>query len=67
MGLTIGNLLSVGVLFTATEAIGNQYLAWSIMAGLQVTFACILVFMIDEPDIYNAKEERHKNKKSFCG
>ena len=66
MGLTIGNLLSVGVLFTLTEAIGNQYIAWSLMAGLQVIFACVLVFMIDEPDIYTPKEGRRKARKSFC-
>lgn len=66
IGVTIGNLLSVGVLFTLTQAIGAQYVAWGLMAAIQVIWAGMLWFMVAEPDIYTAKEEKRHNKKSFC-
>ena len=66
IGVTVGNLLSVGVLFTLTQSINAQYIAWSLMAAIQLVWAGMLYFMISEPDIYTEKEEKRHNKKSFC-
>ena len=62
----MGNLLSVGVLFTLTQAIDAQYVAWGLMAAIQIVWAGMLYFMVSEPNIYSEKEEKRHNKKSFC-
>lgn len=67
IGLTAGNLISIGGLFTLTESLANKTLAYGILAALQLLWAVLLYLMITEPDIRNEKEERHKNKKGFCG
>ena len=67
IGLTFGNLLSVGGFFTLTEMIDNKILSYGIMALMQIIWAFLVYFMISEPVIYNDKEERHKSKKSFFG
>ena len=45
----------------------NQYLAYSIMASLQVLAAFIVFKMVAEPDIMNAREEKRMGKKSCFG
>lgn len=65
IGLTMGNLISVGGLFTITSLIDDKVIAYGIVAGLQVVWAILVYFMISEPNIRNEKEERHNNKKSF--
>ena len=67
IGLTAGNLISVGGLFTLTEKFSNKLISYSILAVLQLVWAVLLFFMITEPEIMDAKEERHQMKKSFCG
>ena len=67
IGLTFGNLLSVGGLFTLTEMIDNKMISYGILAVLQIVWAVLVYFMVSEPVILNDKEERHKNRKSFCG
>ena len=68
IGLTAGNLASVGVLFTITEEMmTNRYYSYSLLGGLQVLWAVILYCMIDEPDIFTEAEARREGKKSFCG
>lgn len=66
IGLTVANLISIGGLFTLTETIANKTLAYGILAALQLVWALLLYLMITEPEIRNEKEERHKNRKSFC-
>lgn len=66
IGLTVANLVSIGGLFTLTETIANKTLAYGILAALQLVWALLLYLMITEPEIRNEKEERHKNRKSFC-
>ena len=36
------------------------------MAAIQIVFAGMLYNMVSEPDIYTAKEEKRRDKKSFC-
>jgi MFS family permease len=67
IGLTVGNLISVGGLFTLTEMIDNKIYSYAIMAFLQLVWAVLVYFMITEPTIYNEKEAKRANKKSFCG
>ena len=67
IGLTFGNLLSVGGVFTLTEMIDNKLISYGILAVMQLIWAVLVYFMISEPSIYNEKEEKRKNKKSFCG
>ena len=67
IGLTAGNLISVGGIFTLTEMLDNKVISYGIMALMQVIWAVLVFFMITEPVILNDKEERHQNKKSFCG
>ena len=52
---------------TLTEKLESKYVSFGILAGLQLVWATLCFFMITEPEIYTEKEERHKNKKSFCG
>ena len=59
IGLTLGNLLSVGGLFTLTEMIDNKVIAYGILSVLQIIWAVLVYFMISEPVILNDKEERH--------
>ena len=65
--MTFGNLISVGGIFTLTEMIDKKVISYGIMAAMQVIWAVLVYFMISEPVILNDKEERHQNKKSFCG
>ena len=67
IGLTVGNLISVGGIFTLTEMLDNKVISYGIMALMQVIWAVLVYLMITEPVILNDKEERHQNKKSFCG
>ena len=59
LGLTVGNLISVGGLFTLTEMIDNKLFSYGILAVLQLIWAVLVFFMISEPVILNDKEERH--------
>jgi len=68
IGMTVGNLLSVGLLFTLTEeTISNKLVSYGMLAGLQICWAIIMWWMIDEPDTMNASEEKHQKKKSLFG
>lgn len=65
--MTIGSLLSVGGLYTLTEAIDNKVVAFAIPAVLQLVWAVLVFFMITEPDVRNDKEQKRNDRKSFCG
>ena len=65
--MTIGSLLSVGGLYTLTEALDNKVLAFAIPAVLQLVWAVLVFFMITEPDVRNDKEQKRNDRKSFCG
>lgn len=67
IGLTFGNLLSVGGLFTITEMFDNKLYSYGILAILQVIWAVLCWFMITEPDVRNEKEAKRHGRKSFCG
>ena len=67
LGLTVGNLLSVGGLFTITEMFDNKLYSYGILAILQVIWAIACWFMITEPDVRNEKEAKRHGRKSFCG
>ena len=67
IGLTVGNLISVGGIFTLTEMLDKKVISYGIMGLMQVIWAVLVFFMITEPVILNDKEERHQKKKSFCG
>jgi len=45
----------------------NEYLAYSVMALLQVLAAFVVYKFVSEPDIMNAKEEKRMGKKSCFG
>lgn len=47
--------------------IDNKLYAYGILSVMQIIWAVLVYFMISEPQIMNAKEEKHSNKKSFCG
>lgn len=59
IGLTCGNLISIGGLFTLTEKLDNKLIAYSLVACMQVCWAVLTYFMISEPSTMNAKEARH--------
>ena len=59
--------MSVGGVFTLTEMIDNKLISYGILAVMQLILAVLVYLMISEPSIYNEKEEKRKNKKSFCG
>lgn len=59
IGLTVGNLVSVGGMFTLTEKINNKVISYGILGALQLVWAVLVFFMISEPVILNEKEERH--------
>ena len=59
IGLTVGNLLSIGGLFTLTESFGNKTISYSILTLMQVIWATLTFFMITEPSTMNEKEARH--------
>ena len=63
VGLTAGNLISVGGVYTMTQAIedsmGSPYVAYSILAGMQVVWALVCGWMIKEPDVRDEKESKH--------
>lgn len=63
----MGNLISVGGIFTLTESIDNKYIAYGILAGMQLVWAVFVFLMVSEPQIMDAKETKHQGKKSFCG
>ena len=65
--MTIGSLLSVGGLYTLTEAIDNKVVAFAIPAVIQLVWAVLVFFMITEPDVRNDKEQKRNDRKSFCG
>ena len=65
--MTIGSLLSVGGLYTLTEALDNKIVAFAIPAVLQLVWAVLVFFMITEPDVRNDKEQKRNDRKSFCG
>ena len=65
--MTIGSLLSVGGLYTLTEALDNKVVAFAIPAVLQLVWAVLVFFMITEPDVRNDKEQKRNDRKSFCG
>ena len=52
----MGNLISVGGLFTLTESMQNKYFAYGILAALQVTWAVLVFFMVTEPNVRDEKE-----------
>ena len=47
--------------------IDKKVISYGIMAAMQLIWAVLVYLMISEPTILNDKEERHQNKKSFCG
>ena len=53
-----------------TEAIvdktGSEYIAYGILAGMQIVWAILCYFMITEPEFRDEKETKHFEKKSFC-
>ncbi len=49
LGLTVGNLLSVGGLFTITGLIEDKIIAYGILAALQLLWAVLMYLMISEP------------------
>ena len=55
----MGNLVSIGGIFTLTEALDNKLLAYGVVATLQVIWAVLTYFMISEPSTMNDKEARH--------
>ena len=66
--MTVGNLISVGLLFSLTEEkIENKIFSYGILAFLQLVWAGVFWWMIDEPVTMDDSEERHQNKKSFFG
>lgn len=67
IGLTVGNLISIGGLYTVTEKLNNKLIAYGLVALLQVGWAVLTYFMISEPTTMNKKEAKHQGKKSFCG
>ena len=45
----------------------NKIASYTFLSILQVIWAVLLWWMIDEPDVKDEKETRHHEKKSFCG
>ena len=45
----------------------NRVYSYGVLAVLQVLWATILFFMIDEPDIFSEAEARREKRKTFCG
>lgn len=68
MGLTVGNLLSIAVLYTVTQLIG-PYFGFALMGGLQILWVSIIYFgkMIQEPQVMTDREARRQGRKSVCG
>ena len=58
IGLTVGNLVGIGGLFTLTEAIDVKEISYAIPAALQIVWAVLVYLMITEPTVLNAKEQR---------
>ena len=48
MGLSLGVLVSLSVLFEFTKNLDPQY-SWGILSMLMVIFGLLMIFMIDEP------------------
>lgn len=46
LGLTIGNLISIGGVFTLTEAISNKIISYGILAAMQMVWAVLVYLMI---------------------
>lgn len=67
LGLLIGNLLSVSVLYTITEKLSNKIVSFALLGALQFIWTICFMLMITEPEIMSEKEERHQNKKSCLG
>lgn len=67
MGMTAGNLASVGGLFTITKNMHNMYTIFGLLAVLSFIFAVPSYLFITEPVILDEKEEKKKAKKSLCG
>lgn len=70
-GVTLGNILSILVVFTVTQAWSNEneeYLVFGLLGGLQVIWAIMMYFMVDEPiGVMTEKETRRAGRKSFMG
>ena len=49
------------------EMLTNRYVSYGLLASLQIVWAILLFFMIDEPDIFTEAEARRESKKTFCG
>ena len=48
MGLSLGVIISLSVIFEFTKNLDPQY-SWGIMSALTAIFAMVVLFMIDEP------------------
>mgnify|MGYP000312498343 CR=1 FL=1 len=68
LGLTLGNLCSVGILYTITNMI-SPYYGFALMGFLFFLWVCIIYFfkLIQEPSVMTDKEARRQGRKSFCG
>jgi len=68
LGLTVGNILSVGVLYSLTSRI-SPYIGFTIMGLMNWSYIAIIYFggMIQEPQTMNEKEQKRQGKKGFCG
>lgn len=69
-GVTLGNIFSIGVIFTITDNWVNQNkikMTFLVLGGMQILWSIIMFFMVDEPIVLDAKEEKRAARKSFCG
>lgn len=67
-GMTLGNIFSVSVMFTITKNEHNMYAMFGLLGTLQVIWAILMHFVVAEPQgVYNEKEARRADRKSFCG
>ena len=64
--MTIGNILSVSIMFTLTQMLPTYY-GFGILAFLQIAWIIIIFIsgMITEPKAMTEREEKKINKKSF--
>lgn len=56
MGVIVGEVLSMGVLFRLTADMDEKS-AFAVCGGVGVTFSIILFFMISEPEILPSKSD----------
>jgi predicted MFS family arabinose efflux permease len=67
-GTTLGNIISVSVMYSITKNETNMYLVFGLLGALQIIWAFVMFFMIAEPqNVYDEKEAKRAKRKSFFG